>query len=261
MPAEPIRVTIWNEYLHEKSSEAVGKIYPEGIHGTLAAAFSEQLGEAVTTRTATLEEPQHGLTEEVLAETDVLTWWGHSAHRLVEDEVVERVQQRVLEGMGLIVMHSAHGSKIFRKLMGTSCMLRWREAAEKERHWIVNPGHPITEGLSDEYFELPHGEMYGEFFDIPEPDELVFIAWFEGGEVFRSGCTFRRGKGKIFYFSPGHETFPIYHDDNVRRVLANAVRWAAPTGTRYYGNGRNIPEPISPIAAEHDVDPNLHIKH
>ena len=254
----PIRVTVWNEFVHEQTSPAVAQIYPQGIHGTIAAALREQLGTAVTVRTATIDEPDHGLTEQVLAETDVLTWWGHAAHDRVRDDIVDRVQRRVWQGMGLLVLHSAHNSKIFKRLMGTSCMLRWREAAERERLWIVNPSHPIVAGLEGECFELEHTEMYGEFFDIPPPDELIFISWFEGGEVFRSGCTFRRGKGKIFYFRPGHETFPIYHNANVQRVLANAVRWAAPTGSPYFGEGRNIPVPLSPIAAEHVVDESLH---
>ena len=194
----------------------------------------------------------------MLATTDVLTWWGHAAHERVSDEVVERVRRRVLEGMGLVVLHSAHNSRIFRTLMGTSCMLRWREAGERERLWIVDPSHPIVAGLTDEYFELPHTEMYGEFFDVPRPDEVFLISWFEGGEVFRSGCTWRRGKGKVVYFRPGHETFPIYYDANVQKVIANAVRWAAPTGATYFGQGRNIATPLSPIESEHVVDESLH---
>jgi trehalose utilization protein len=192
-------------------------------------------------RTATLDEPEHGLTEEVLAETDVLLWWGHMAHKEVSDEVVERVQKRVLEGMGLIVLHSAHVSKIFVKLMGTGCMLRWREAGERERLWVVAPGHPIAEGIGD-YFEIPHEEMYGEFFDIPAPDALVFVSWFQGGEVFRSGCCFERGQGRIFYFRPGHETHPTYHQPEVQRVISNAVRWAAPTSRPPFKSGnRAVP--------------------
>jgi trehalose utilization protein len=245
--SQPLRVTVWNEFVHERSNPVVQKIYPEGIHVVLADALREQLGEEVVVRTATLDEPEHGLSEEVLAETDVLTWWGHAAHDRVDDAIVERVHQRVLEGMGLVALHSAHASKIFTKLMGTGCMLRWREAGERERLWVVAPSHPIASGLTHEYFELAHTEMYGEFFDIPPPDELIFISWFEGGEVFRSGCTFRRGRGRIFYFRPGHETYPIYYDSNVRRVLANGVRWAAPTGATYYGEGRNIRQPLSPI--------------
>jgi len=260
MCAEPIRVTVWNEFVHEKASEAVARIYPDGIHGAVARGLEEDLGSAVQLRTATLDEPEHGLTDEVLAETDVLTWWGHAAHARVADEVVERVHARVLGGMGLLVMHSAHASKIFKRLLGTSCMLRWREAGERERLWIVDPSHPIVDGLDGECFDLAHTEMYGEFFDVPAPDEVIFISWFEGGEVFRSGCTFRRGKGKIFYFRPGHETFPIYADPNVRRVLANAVRWLAPTGSPYFGRGRNIAEPLSPISTTHVVDESLHEK-
>ena len=258
MTSAPIRVTVWNEFIHEKENPTVSKIYPDGIHAVLKAALLEQWGDSVTVQTATLDQPEHGLTSDLLAGTDVLLWWGHAAHDRVADEVVDRVQQRVLEGMGLIVLHSAHASKIFRRMMGTSCMLRWREAAEKERIWIVSPSHPIAEGLSDEFFELPQTEMYGEFFDIPVPDELIFISWFEGGEVFRSGCTFRRGKGKIFYFRPGHETFPIYFDENVRRVIGNAVKWSAPGGSRYFGQGRNIVDSLNPIEAEHTVDESLH---
>ena len=150
------------------------------------------------------------------------------AHSKVQDHIVERVYEKVLMGMGLIVLHSAHVSKIFKRLMGTSCELKWREIGERERVWVVDETHPIAEGLGD-CFELEHAEMYGEPFDVPAPDQLVFISWFQGGEVFRSGCCYRRGRGKIFYFAPGHETYPIYHDPNVQRVIFNAVKWASPT--------------------------------
>jgi trehalose utilization protein len=260
MSPAPLRITVWNEFVHERTNPAVRLVYPDGIHHAIAAGLKRLLAAAADIRTATLEEPEHGLSAAALDATDVLTWWGHAAHDGVADGVVERVQRRVLEGMGLVVLHSGHASKIFRRLMGTSCMLRWREAGERERLWIVDPSHPIAEGVTggEEFFELAHTEMYGEFFDIPPPDQIVFISWFEGGEVFRSGCTFRRGKGKIFYFRPGHETFPIYHDERVQRVLANAARWAAPSGARYFGQGRNIRVPLSPIAGEHAVDESLH---
>ena len=244
----PIRATIWNEFVHEKTRPEVGRLYPDGLHRVIAAGLAARLGAAVEVHWATLEEPEHGLMPAVLAATDVLFWWGHGHHQRVADAVVERVQRRVWEGMGLVVLHSGHNSKIFRRLMGTSCMLRWRDVGERERVWIVAPSHPIAEGLGGEYFEIPLGEMYGEYFDIPPPDELIFVSWFAGGEVFRSGCTFRRGKGKIFYFSPGHETFPIYHDANVQRVLANAALWAAPSGAAYHGAGREIPRPLEPPA-------------
>lgn len=222
-----IQVTVWNEYRHEKENAEIGELYPEGIHGAIASHLRQSPDLEV--RTATLDEPEHGLTEEVLAETDVLLWWGHRAHGEVSEVTVDKVQGRVLEGMGLILLHSAHFSKIFKRLMGTTCNLRWREIGEKERIWVVNPSHPITAGLGP-YFEVPHTEMYGERFDIPQPDDLVFISWFEGGEVFRSGCCFNRGSGKIFYFRPGHETLPIFYQDEVLQVLTNAVHWAAPSG-------------------------------
>jgi trehalose utilization protein len=231
-----IRVTVWNEGVHEKTHEEVRAVYPDGIHSVIASGLRE-FGYS-TVRTATLDDPEHGLTDAVLAETDVLTWWGHMAHGKVSEEVVDKVFRRVvMNGMGLIVLHSGHFSKIFKRLMGTSCDLKWREAGEKERLWVVNPGHPITSGLKD-YFELPHEEMYGEYFDIPQPDELVFVSWFPGGEVFRSGCCYYRGRGKVFYFRPGHETFPTYYQSEVKQVIGNAVAWCAPSGgpKTFFGN-------------------------
>lgn len=225
MSQPKIRVTVWNEFVHEKKNEAVRKIYPDGMHKVIAGALAANPDMVV--RTATLDQPEHGLTEDVVQSTDVLTWWGHVAHAKVSDDVVARVQKRVLEGMGLIVLHSGHFSKIFRALLGTNCSLKWREEAEKERLWNLEPGHPITAGIG-EYIELAHTEMYGERFDIPTPDKLIFVSWFQGGEVFRSGCCWERGHGRIFYFRPGHETYPIFHDASVQKVLINAVRWAAP---------------------------------
>ncbi|MBC8099736.1 MAG: ThuA domain-containing protein [Armatimonadetes bacterium] len=222
---DPIRVTVWNEFRHEKTNRKVQTLYPHGMHTVLAAMLNQQPG--ITARVATQDEPEHGLTDSVLAATDVLTWWGHMAHEEVDDAIVARVQQRVLDGMGLIVLHSGHFSKIFRRLMGTSCALRWREADELERIWVIDPSHPIAAGLGNS-FDIPMSEMYGEHFDIPAPDTLVFVSWYAGGEVFRSGCCYQRGKGKVFYFSPGHEIYPIYHQPQVQQVIANAVRWAAP---------------------------------
>ncbi|MDZ7704899.1 MAG: ThuA domain-containing protein [Trueperaceae bacterium] len=239
----PLRVTVWNEFRHEQHNDKVKQIYPQGIHHVIAEALGET---GFSVRTATLDEPDHGLSEDVLEQTDVLFWWGHIAHDEVSDAVVTRVQQRVLGGMGLVVLHSGHFSKIFKRLMGSSCDLKWREAGEKERVWIVNPAHPIVAGLTEEYIEIPQAEMYGEHFDIPAPDELVFISWFTGGEVFRSGCCFYRGRGRIFYFRPGHETYPIYKQAEVRRVLQNAARWAAPVGGPSVTFGHR-PEGLEPL--------------
>ena len=217
------RVTVWGEARQDRKDEAVRAVYPNGIHEAIAEGLREA-GHDV--RTATLDENEHGLTDEVLGATDVLTWWGHVAHREVSDEIVDRVQRRVLDGMGLIVLHSGHHSKIFRRLMGTTADLKWREAGERERIWVIDRSHPIAEGLGDS-FVLEHEEMYGEPFDVPAPDRLVLVSWFTGGEIFRSGCCYQRGRGRIFYFRPGHETHPTYFDPNVRRVIGNAVRWAS----------------------------------
>lgn len=236
--ARIIRVTIWNEFVAERTDPEVANIYPKGIHYALAEGLAPY---GLRIRTATLDMPEHGLTEQVINDTDVLIWWGHLAHEEVDDLVVECVYQKVLQGMGLIVLHSGHFSKLFQRLMGTTCQLRWREANEREILWVVDPSHSITEGLGH-YIELQQEETYGEFFDIPAPDELIFVGWFQGGEVFRSGCTFYRRRGKIFYFQPGHETHPTYYNKEILLVIANAVRWAAsPHGAEpVFGNAKPL---------------------
>ncbi|MFO7637005.1 MAG: ThuA domain-containing protein [Clostridia bacterium] len=220
-------ITVWNEGRHEKENKQIASVYPKGIHGAIADHLGKEKNFSV--RTATLDDPEQGLPDAVLSDTDVLIWWGHCAHGEVRDELVERIRERVNGGMGIIVLHSGHYSKIFKKLLGTSGTLKWREVNEKTRLWVVNPNHPIAEGIGP-YIELPGEEMYGEPFGIPNPDELVFISWFEGGEVFRSGCCFQVERGRMFYFQPGHETYPIYHHPEIMKVIANACRWAAPTG-------------------------------
>lgn len=226
--SNPIRVTVWNENIHEREEGSVpAALYPAGMHGAIADGLSELLGDDVIVRTATQEQPEHGLTQEVVDTTDVMLWWGHADHPGVDDAVVERVHAAVLGGMGIIVLHSGHYSKIFRKLMGTTCSLRWRNDGDREVVWTVAPRHPIAEGVP-EPLVIEEQEMYGEYFDIPTPDELIFISSFSGGEVFRSGATWTRGYGRVFYFSPGDQDYPVYHHPGIRRVLANGVQWAAP---------------------------------
>ena len=251
-----IRAVVWGENVHEHTNQTVASIYPNGMHGCIAAALNED--PSITATTATLQEPEHGLTQDRLDNTDVLLWWGHAAHAEVSDAVVDRVADAVWGGMGLILLHSAHFAKIFKRLMGTPCSLTWREAGERERVWVTAPGHPIAAGLGD-HFELEHEEMYGEPFSVPEPLETVFISWFHGGEVFRSGLTYRRGAGNIFYFRPGHETYPTYHDKTVRQVLRNAVRWAHPQTDRL-ADVHAAPNRPSEAALEpiQDRGPKLH---
>lgn len=237
------RVTIWNEFLDERQNETSGKLYPEGMHSVIAKYLREHGFEV---QTATLDQPEHGLTDDVLVNTDVLIWWSHMGYDMVSDEVIDKVHKRIVyDGMGLIPLHSAQLSKIFIKLMGTSCELKWREIGEKERLWVVNPGHPIAKGIGD-YVEIPHAEMFGEHFDIPQPDELVFVSWFAGGEVFRSGCCFFRGRGKIFYFRPGHETYPIFYQEEILKIIENAINWAVPSGGPRQNFG-HFPKPIENV--------------
>lgn len=218
-----MKVLVWNEFIHEKKKPEVAELYPKGIHGCIADFLKD---DDIEVRTATLDDEECGLTEEVLADTDVLIWWGHAGHNEVPDEIVERIHKYVVGGMGLIALHSAHFSKIFKKVMGTSCTLKWRNDV-RERIWTIMPNHPIAEGV-DESFVLENEEMYGEPFDIAKPDDVVFIGWFKGGEVFRTGCTWTRGNGKVFYFQPGHETNPTFHNKNIQKIIKNAVRWACP---------------------------------
>lgn len=221
-----IRVTVWNEFFHEREQEDIRKVYPDGIHNCIRSFLETE--EDIEVKTATLYDEECGLTEEVIKNTDVLIWWGHCRHNDVPDEIVTRVKEAVLMGMGIIFLHSAHHSKPFKALMGTSCNLCWREDGDMERVWVVDPAHPIAKGIN-KYFVVPEEEMYGEPFGIPEPDKLVFLGWFEGGEAFRAGCCWRRGNGRVFYFQPGHESYPTYHIKEVQTVIKNAVRWCEPT--------------------------------
>jgi trehalose utilization protein len=236
----PTRVTVWCE---ELADPEVAAVYPDGLEETVAAAIRQHAAAGVEVTTATLDMPAHGLPAERLAATDVLVWWGHHRHGEVPDALAEAVRRRVLDGMGLVVLHSGHLSKPFTLLMGTSCNLRYREADDREAVWAVAPAHPIARGLPP-VFVIPRQEMYGEYFDIPAPDELVFLSTFSGGEVIRSGCCFLRGRGRVFLFTPGHETYPVYHQDEVRRVIANGVLWARGEGQPVVDLERCLDSPV-----------------
>ena len=235
----PLRVTIWHEFRHEKQNEQIRGLYPDGMHAVMRDAIQEEtqthFQRPVEITLATLDEERNGLTPDRIQHTDVMVWWGHMAHGDVSDEVVEEVCEAVRGGMGFVALHSSHYCKPFKKLLGTGGHLRWRAVGERERLWCVRPGHALVAGIDKDYIEVPNAEMYGEPFDIPDPDELVLVSWFEGGNIFRSGCVFNRGAGKIVYLRPGHEEYPVYYQPEIRRLLANAVHYAAPVaGTAPY---------------------------
>ena len=236
-----MNVLIYNEFLHERESEAVRKIYPDGIHGAIKDGISS---DALSVRCITLDNVSE-ITDELLQDTDVLLWWGHIAHDRVPDEVANAVVRAVLRGMGAIFLHSGHESKAFKLLMGTPCSLTWREDGDRELVWVCDPTHPIAKGLG-RFINIEHEETYGEPFDVPTPDELVFISSFSGGEVFRSGCCYKRGYGKIFYFRPGHESFPIYYHPDVIKVINNAIEWARPTLRRMDLSSPGVKPPLAP---------------
>ena len=245
-----IRVTLWYEYTQEagflcensmrpdiseedkrifseyvkKDSQEILSVYPDGLMRPVINALEDEPDMEVTY--TTLYEPYFGLSDELLENTDVLIWWAHISHDRIPDELVERIVKRVQLGMGFIALHSAHKSKPFMRLMGTSGSLKWRNG-DFCRIWNISPTHPISAGLP-EYLELTEEEMYGEYFDVPKPDDIIFMSWFSGGEVFRSGCTWTRGYGKVFYFQPGHETSPSYNNPDILKIITNAARWAAP---------------------------------
>lgn len=219
-----IRVTIYNEYIHEQEIESIHQVYPNGIHGCIADFLQQDTG--ISTKIATFEMKEHGLSQEVLDQTDVLIYWSHAKQEEFSDSVTERIKKHVEEnGMGIIALHSAHYSKMMRNILGTSMTLSWRDD-DRERLFCCNPNHPIAAGVA-ETIEIPHEEMYGEYFDIPKPDDIIYVGWFKGGEVFRSGCTFTRGKGRIFYFQPGHEAYPVYYMKEIQKIICNAVYWCA----------------------------------
>ncbi len=220
-----INVLVWNEFVHEKTNPDVKTVYPDGIHNAIADFLGKE--DDINVKTATLDDESCGITKEILDNTDVLIWWGHAAHGRVPDEVASMVRDSVLSGMGFIALHSAHFSKPFKLLLGTACSLTWRESGDSEILWVTEPAHPIVRGI-DRYFTLEHEETYGEPFGIPTPDKLLMIGSYTGGEVFRSACLWERCNGKVFYFQPGHETYPAFYDKNVQLVIKNAVRYVAP---------------------------------
>lgn len=235
-----MKVTVWGEEYLERASlgdrpepinyfgyvDKAREIYPDDVHTAVAGFLRERLPDA-TVRTSSLSEPEVGLGASLLADTDVLVWWSHVKHHLVPDETVENIWQRIREGMGLVMLHAGIESKILRRVLGTSCNAGgWRQSDDWEAIWTVDPSHSIARNVPA-HFVIPTEEVYGEYFDIPTPDQLVFLSSFRGGEVFRSGCCWHRGNGRIFYFRPGHESHPTYHQAEVQQIIANGVVWAA----------------------------------
>lgn len=241
-----LRILIWNEFRHEKMNPVVQAHYPNGIHEAVKGFLQDD--EKYVIRTATLDEPNCGLSEELLQNTDVMIWWGHKFHKEVPDEIADMVVRHVQAGMGFVALHSTHESKPFMRLMGTTCSVKWRKSGVKERLWNVNPSHPIMKGI-DKYFELEHVEMYGERFDVPKPDDILMISWYPSGEVFRSVCTWTRGNGRIVHIKPGHETFPIYYNENVQKLIRNAVDWCAPQVRQL-----SVSENVAPLEAVEEIE-------
>lgn len=227
--SDKLHVTVWSEGLNGGWQPLAVETYPQDINTCIGGFLAKNPDMEVELHT--LSEPEHGLTQEVIDRTDVLVYWSHMYHKKFVDEVSERIADAVLEGMGLLLLHSAKGCKPAERLLGVFQKNgKYREIGDFERIWTVNPGHPICAGLPKEYIDVPHDEMYGEPCGIPNPDELLFISWFEGGEVLRSGATWQKGSGKIFYFAPGHEEFPVYYQPEIQQIITNGVRWLAPAG-------------------------------
>jgi trehalose utilization protein len=240
-----IKVLIWDE----NPSHASKELYPNSLRGAIAVGVTGlDKASELDVKTAHLDEPEQGVSDQILAETDVLVWWGHARHDLVEDALAERIKDRVhKQGMGLVVLHSGHYSKPFKVTVGGPGHLKggWREADDSETIRVCAPWHPVAEGVED--FVLDNEEMYGAPFDVPPYETLVFQSRFSvGGETFPSGIAWTvgegidpeftsgpgngknqgEGKGRLFYFRPGHETYPTYLDARVHKVIYNAIRWS-----------------------------------
>ncbi|MCI8623421.1 MAG: trehalose utilization protein ThuA [Provencibacterium sp.] len=223
----PIRVTVWNEFYDDPRHPAIQELYPGGVQEYLASVLREEPDMAVTARHF-YEDDACGLSDEVLDSTDVLLVYGHILRDNVPEDRVKKLIERVVkEGMGVIFLHSALWMNLFQRLVGPGAYCGYRELGERERVWVVNRNHPIAAGLPSS-FVIPHTEVYSEPAGFPDPDELVFISWYQGGEAARSGMVWRRGAGRIFYFSPGHAWYNAMQIPEYHTVIKNAVRWAVP---------------------------------
>ena len=111
------------------------------------------------------------------------------------------------------------------KLVLPQCVFpAWRADGLPSHVTTLLPRHPIAAGLPVQW-DIPQTEMYGEPFHVPAPDEVIFEEKWDKGEFFRSGCVWQVGKGRVFYFRPGHETYPVFKQAEPLRVVENAVRW------------------------------------
>lgn len=217
-------VVVWSEGTAPKN------VYPRDINTAIAEGLQTLAGWEVVT--AGLGEPDQGLTEERLNQTDVLIWWGHQKHGEVSDSLVDRIERRVKEqGMGFISLHSSHFAKPYKRLMGTRCSWRdYKADGTSARITVKLPDHPIARGVRD--FDLPKIEFYGEPFAVPTPEAVpldgVYTRPNGTTEPCRMGLCWTVGKGRVFYFVPGHETYDDFFRPEVRQIIRNAVEWAAP---------------------------------
>lgn len=275
-----IRVVVWDEQQPAQKQAYDGRFLGEHI-----AAYLQKSPE-FSVKSVKLDDPEQGLPNELLEQTDVLIWWGHIRNRDVRPELGKRIVERVKAGkLALITLHSAHWSQPFIQAMyerSTSdalaalpeaqrktakieytypagyvvpkqeapltpsskvetnadgsitlpiklplCVFSAYRADGKPGHvHTLLPQHPIAAGIP-ENFDIPQTEMYDEPFHVPAPDAVVFEERWDKGEHFRSGCVWNVGKGKVFYFRPGHETYPVYKQDVPLKILENAARWLA----------------------------------
>ncbi len=238
---------VWDENKKSVPTE----VYPSNIRGAIADALNVSEVVNIVAATACLDDDHQGITADVLRNIDVLIWWGHARHDEVTDETAELVRSAVHnDGLGFLPLHSAHYSKPFKAVLSANGHLKggWREndnPADTEEITVAAPKHPIAEGIVG--FTIDQEEMYGAPFDVPPYQVVVFQSYFPtGGEYFPSfattvgkgidpafasgsgnGANQGEGAGRVFYFRPGHETFPTYHLPVVQKILRNAVLWLA----------------------------------
>lgn len=221
-------VVVWSE------GTAPKEIYPNDINGAIAEGLkASPLMKDWDVVIAGIDDPDQRISDELLKKTDVLIWWGHKKHGDVKDALVDKIEKRVKEeGMGFIALHSAHFAKPNKRIMGTPCTFAAYVCDNKENVVsVAMPNHPICKGVA-KTFTVANDERYSDPYAVPTPDAvpLTAIQVRNDGtkEEAKMGFCWTVGKARMFYLQMGHETNPIYFDPEIRKVMANAVLWAAP---------------------------------
>ncbi|MEZ5042821.1 MAG: alpha/beta hydrolase fold domain-containing protein [Saprospiraceae bacterium] len=274
-----IKVVVWDE--RQKKQQ---KAYPDFMGNHIADYLKKN--DLLRVYSVGLDDPEQGLSDEVLENCEVMIWWGHVRHPEISVATSKKLIERVKAGtLEMIFLHSAHWANPFVEAMNEvtrqrveakyatleaqvtiefvtppdslrfrvpklgemvkpaiyerkfpdgqlkvkvdmpTCIFPFYRADGKPSTVItLQPKHPIAKGIPSQ-FTIPATEMYDEPFHVPDPDEVIFEERWETGEWFRSGSLWNVGKGKVFYFRPGHETYKVYYEVMPLKIIENTVLW------------------------------------